>query len=224
MKIKIKGVIVSNDDKRIYEYFGIDAVSPKDVTDQIEKAKGKELEIEINSGGGDVFAGSEIYTALQEYKGNITAKIVAVAASAASLIAMAANKVLISPTAQIMIHNVTMGGGGDYRDFEHNAEMLKNYNVSIANAYQLKTDMSQEDLLGLMNKETWLNAQKAIELKFADEIMFDEGKKLAASLINGILPQEVINKVRKELQASKTDETKRTMQAKLNLLKLRGVN
>jgi ATP-dependent Clp protease protease subunit len=224
MKIKIKGVIVSNDDKWVYEWFGIEAISPRDVEEQIDKAKGEELEIEINSGGGDVFAGSEIYTLLKEYKGTITSKIVGVAASAASVIAMAANKVLISPTAQIMIHNVSVyGASGDYRDLEHEAEVLKNYNVSIANAYQLKTDMKQDELLELMNKETWLNAQQAIDLKFADEVMFDEGRKLAAGLVNGMLPQEVINKVRNQVQASKTDEAVRKSKAKLNLLKLRGV-
>ena len=223
MKVKIKGVIVANDDKWIYDYFGVEAVSPQDVETQLEKANGQELEVEINSGGGDVFAGSEIYTSLKEYKGMVIAKIVGVAASAASLPAMAANKVVISPTAQIMIHNVSVyGGGGDYRDMEHYAEMLKNYNVSIANAYQLKTDMNQEELLDLMNKETWMNAQKAVELKFADEIMFDEGNKLVASLGNGLLPREVINKVKNEFQAVKNEEKLKVAQAKLNLLKLQG--
>jgi len=223
MKIKIKGVIVANDDKWIYDYFDVEAVSPKDIEAQLEKANGQELEVEINSGGGDVFAGSDIYTALKEYKGNITAKVVGIAASAASVIAMAANKVLISPTAQIMIHNVSVyGGGGDYRDMEHYAEVLKNYNVSIANAYQLKTDMKQDELLDLMNKETYMNAQRAVELKFADEIMFDEGNKLVASLGNGLLPREVINKVRNEMQAVKNEEKLKVAQAKLNLLKLQG--
>jgi len=223
MTIKIKGVIVANDDKWIYDYFDVEAVSPKDVEVQLEKANGQELEVEINSGGGDVFAGSDIYTMLKGYTGNVTAKIVSIAASAASVIAMAANKVIISPTAQIMIHNVSMyGGGGDYRDMEHYAELLKNANVSISNAYQLKTDMKQEELLDLMNKETWMNAQRAVELKFADEIMFDEGNKLVASLGNGLLPREVINKVKNEFQAVKNEEKLKVAQAKLNLLKLQG--
>ena len=223
MTIKIKGVIVANDDKWIYDYFDVEAVSPKDVEVQLEKANGQELEVEINSGGGDVFAGSDIYTMLKGYTGNVTAKIVSIAASAASVIAMAANKVIISPTAQIMIHNVSMyGGGGDYRDMEHYAELLKNANVSISNAYQLKTDMKQEELLDLMNKETWMNAQRAVELKFADEVMFDEGNRLVASLVNGLLPREVINKVRNEMQAVKNEEKLKVAQAKLNLLKLQG--
>lgn len=226
MKININGVIVSNDDKWIYEYFGIEAVCPKDVTDKINQANGEPLEIEINSGGGDVFAGSEIYTVIKDYKGSVTIKITGLAASAASVIAMAAQKVLISPTAQIMIHNVSVCGAyGDYRDMEHNAEMLKNYNVSISNAYQLKTGMKQEELLELMNKETWLNAQKSLELKFVDEIMFDEGKKLSASLKNhpGLLPSEVVNKVRQSIKQKSNIDEKSKAEGKLKLLKMRGV-
>lgn len=226
MKIDVKGVIVSNDDKWIYEWFGIEAVSPKDIISQIDKANGEDLEIEINSGGGDVYAGSEIYTALKGYKGNVTIKIVGVAASAASVIAMAGKKVLISPTAQIMIHNVSSIAAGDYRDFEHEAEILKNYNVSIANAYRLKTGMEMKELLNLMNKETWFNAQQAVQYKFADEIMFDEQTRLVASSYNAaILPPEVINKIRnyvKKPPESGDDKAIQIAKAKLNFLKLKG--
>lgn len=226
MKIDIKGVIVSNDDKWIYKWFGIDAVSPKDIISQIDKANGEDLEIEINSGGGDVYAGSEIYTTLKDYKGNVTVKIVGRAASAASVIAMAGKKVLISPTAQIMIHNVSEVAAGDYRVFEHEAEVLKNYNVSIANAYRLKTGMEMKELLNLMNKETWFNAQQAVQYKFADEIMFDDQARLVASAYAAtILPQEVINKMRtyiKNQTREDDDKAIKTAKAKLNLLKLKG--
>lgn len=228
VKIDIKGVIVSNDDKWIYEWFGIEAVSPKDVSEQIKKANGEDLEIEINSGGGDAYAGSEIYTALKEYKGNVVVKIVGRAASAASVVAMAGKKVLISPTAQIMIHNVSEIAAGDYRVFEHEAEVLKNYNVSIANAYRLKTGMEMKELLSLMNKETWFNAQQAIQYKFADEIMFDDEAKLVASAYTAtMLPQEVINKMRTYIKNQTREGDDKAIQmakAKLNLLKLKGVD
>lgn len=228
MKIDIKGVIVSNDDKWIYEWFGMEAISPKDISQQIQKANGEDLEIEINSGGGDVYAGSEIYTTLKDYKGNVTVKIVGRAASAASVIAMAGKKVLISPTAQIMIHNVSEMAMGDYRVFEHEAEVLKNYNVSIANAYRLKTGMEMKELLSLMNKETWFNAQQAVQYKFADEIMFDNEAKLVASAFTAtMLPQEVINKMRtyiKNQTREGDDKAVKTAKAKLNLLKLKGVD
>src|SRR5690606_9335634 len=99
---------------------------------------------EINSPGGDVYAGSEIYTAIKGYKGNTVAKIVGIAASVASVIAMGAKKIMIAPTAQIMIHNVSSRAWGDYRAMEHEAEVLKNFNISIANAYKLKTGMEHD--------------------------------------------------------------------------------
>jgi ATP-dependent Clp protease protease subunit len=201
-KVNIKGVIVSNNDQWIYDWFGMEAVSPKSVEKQIEKANGEELEVYINSPGGYVDAGSEIYTMLKEYTGNVIVKIVGVAASAASVIAMAGKKIVISPTAQIMIHNVSSMAWGDYRALQHEADVIKNYNTSIANAYILKTGLSKDELLELMADETWLTAQQAVEKKFADEVMFDDGaqpKLVASSRISQLLPLEVIEKVRNEL-------------------------
>lgn len=220
MKIPIKGIIVSNGEKWIYEMFGFEVTTPDDVNKLIDKADGDELEVIINSPGGDVFSGSEIYTSLMEYKGSVEMKIVGIAASAASIVAMAGGVVKISPTAEIMIHNVTEIAEGDYRHFEHEAEVLKNYNKTIANAYLLKTGMTHEKLLALMDKETWLTPQKAKEYGFVDEIMFDTGKKLAAS-INFMLPPEVINQAREEKK--KRDQLK-LGKAKLNLLKLKEMN
>ncbi|QEK12587.1 Clp protease ClpP [Crassaminicella thermophila] len=230
-KINIKGAIVSNDIKWIYEWFEMDATSPKDVENEIEKANGEDLEVEINSGGGDVFAGSEIYTALKSYKGNVEVRIVGIAASAASVIAMAGDKVLISPTAEMMIHNVSSVVRGDYRDLEHEAKVLKDYNSTIANAYMLKSGMSKEKLLSMMNDETWLTPEKALEYKLVDEIMFKNEFKLVASFNpSQILPQEVINKIRNEfknpINSQKKNESDIFMQkkayAQLKLLKLKG--
>lgn len=198
-KVKVKGVIVSADEKWIYDYFEIESTSPKDVDIQIEAAKDEDLEVEISSPGGDVYSGSEIYTALKSYKGNVVVKIVGIAASAASVIAMAGKKVMISPTAQIMIHNVASRARGDYRAMEHEAGVLKNYNKSIANSYILKTGMAQDELLQLMNKETWLTAQDAVKYRFADEIMFDENMQLVAGIQSAMLPKEVITAMRKLL-------------------------
>jgi len=196
VKIKIKGVIIPNDYKWIYDWFEIDAVCPKDIETQIENANGEDLDFEINSPGGDVYSGSEIYTAIKSYDGNTEGKIVGVAASAAGVAAMGVKKLLISPTAQLMIHNVSSAAQGDYRVLQHEADVLKNYNVSIANAYRLKTGMEQSELLNLMNKETWLNAQQALANKFVDEIMFDEGMQLVASISSSMLPREVISKIK----------------------------
>lgn len=206
MKINIKGVIISNDYKWIYDLFDVDAVSPKDVDSLLEQSEeGEELEVHINSPGGHVDAGSEIYTALKSHKGKVNVQIVGMAASAASVIAMAGDHVEISPTAQIMIHNVSSGVWGDHRAMQKESEVLKNYNKSIANAYQLKTGLEQSELLAMMNKETWFTAQQAKEQGFADAVMFDDAQapKLVASISNGMIPQAVVDKMRENLFQSK---------------------
>lgn len=228
-KVNIKGPIVSNDEQWIYEWFGIESTSPNSVNKEIEEANGDDLEVEINSGGGSVFAGSEIYTALKSYPGNVVVKIVGLAASAASVIAMAGKKVLMSPTAQMMIHNVSSRQHGDYRDMEHMAEILKNANQTIANAYRIKSGMDQNELLKLMDKETWLTAQQAQEYKLIDEVMF-ESNQLVASYGSGLLPQSVIDKIRntvehpsRSLKENKTDFLlQQKAKAKLKLLNLGG--
>jgi ATP-dependent Clp protease protease subunit len=228
VKVNIKGPIVSNSDAWIYEWFGIEATSPNSVNKVLEKANGEDIEVEINSGGGSVFAGSEIYTSLKSYKGNVTVKIVGLAASAASVIAMAGKKIMMSPTAQMMIHNVSSWASGDYRDMEHTAEVLKSANNTIANAYRLKTGKTQEELLSLMDDETWMTAEKAKELGFIDEIMFEDGIQLVANTdFSGMLPPEVINKIRNTVKNplnSQQDEEKETdiLMANFNYLKLKG--
>lgn len=205
-RIDIKGVIVSNDDQWIYDWLEIESISPAQVMRAIEEANGDDLEVYINSPGGDVYSGSEIYTVLKEYPGNVTVKIVGIAASAASVIAMAGKRVLISPTAQIMIHNVSSISIGDYRDHAHESEVLKGWNKSIANAYRLKSGMSEAELLKLMNQEKWLTAQEALDKGFVDEIMFDEEGTLrlvASNNVAQLLPRQVIDKIRNELLKKK---------------------
>lgn len=223
-KIKIKGTIIPNDYKWLYDLFEIEATCPGDVSGIIDKANGEALDVEINSGGGDVWSGSEIYTALKSYAGNVVVNIMGFAGSAASVIAMGGKTVRISPTAQIMIHNVSNSASGDYRDMQHMAGVLENYNKSIANAYILKTGMVEADLLALMNKETWLNAQQSKEMGFVDEILFDtENKLVAAGAGVMIFPPGVVNKLRnliKVPQISNTDQS--LQQARLNFLKLKG--
>jgi len=226
--INIKGTIVSNNLYDIYDYLGMEATAPKMVMQSLPPSN-EDVEVIINSGGGDVFAGSEIFTMLKSYKGHVTIKIVGLAASAASFIAMAGDKVLISPTGQMMIHNVATSGSGDYRDFESMAHALKSANQSIINAYKTKINKSDEELQSLMDKETWFNANTALEHGFVDEIMFDEDKRISgqfvASLGGVMLSDDVIAKVSELMENKKQQEEKQykdTMQAKLKLLKLRG--
>lgn len=193
MKIDIKGPIVPNNDKWFYDWLEMDATAPKDV---VLPETGEPIEVIINSGGGDVYAGSEIYTALRSYPGDVTVKIVGIAASAASVIAMAGDTVEISPVAQLMIHNVSSGLYGDSNAFAHEAEVLAGFNQSIANSYVDKTGKSMEELLELMSKETWFTAEKAVAHGFADTVMFavEEAPLLVAST-SPVFPSEVISKL-----------------------------
>lgn len=201
MKIGIKGPIISSNDQWIYDWFGMEATSPKKVADALLQAEPNEkIEVEVNSGGGSVFAGSEIYTTIKSYNGNTISKIVGLAGSAASVAAMGSKRVVISPTGQIMIHNASGSFSGDYNEMNKGSEILQNINATIANAYMLKTGMSQEKLLEMMNKESWLTPQQALELGFVDEIMFTDGMQLTNNINSFMLPPEVINKVRNEIK------------------------
>lgn len=204
MKIEIKGPIISDGDQWVYDYFGIPATSPKKVNAALDSAG--DVEVVINSGGGSVFAGSEIYTALKSHAGQVLVRVVGVAASAASVIAMAGARVEMSPTAQMMIHRASTCAVGDKNDFEHLSEMLSGIDESIAGAYQLKTKMAAKELLDMMSHETWLTAARAKELGFADEIMFADEFEPVNS-VDGMLPQAVIDKVRNTLAEEKPKDT-----------------
>lgn len=228
-KIHVKGTIISDQMQRIYDWIGIDATSPSKVIGALPSDNSK-IEVIINSGGGDVFAGSEIYTALKEYQGESVSKIVGIAASAASVIAMGTDKILISPTAQMMIHNVSTYGDGDYRDFEHTAEVLRSANQSIANAYKTKTGKSDEELKSLMDNETWFNADSAIEQGFADEVMFADKKEFALSAnFGGVsLNDDAIEKIASLMDEAKgkkqidQKDTALLAESNFRLLKLKG--
>lgn len=197
MKIDVKGVIVSNDDKPIYDLFDMEATSPSIITNALEQANGDDIEITINSGGGDLFAGSHIFSELKSYEGNVEAKITGVAASSASIIAMGADKINMSPTASLMIHNVSMVAAGNSNDFQHASDTLKTLNKTVANAYMDKTGMSQDDLLNMMDDETWLSADEAQEKGFIDEILFRQDRYAAAT--ENMIPNKVIEGVRNTL-------------------------
>lgn len=199
-QVDIRGVIVPDDDLWIYEWFDMTATSPKCIRAALAEANGDDVVVTINSGGGDVAAGQEIYTLLRSYTGKITIQVFSLAASAASVIAMAGDSE-ISPVAQLMIHNVSTGARGDHRVMEHVAGVLINANEALAAAYVAKTGKSKEDVLALMAKETWLTAEQAVQEGFIDRVMFTESQaqplRLAASLGTDLLPQNVIEYAKK---------------------------
>ena len=157
------------------ESFWGDEITPKMFRDELEAEEG-DLTVWINSPGGNVFAAAEIYTMLQEYKGAVTVKIASIAASAASVVAMAGKKVLMSPTALLMIHDPSTIAMGNAKDMEKAIETLGEVKESIINAYAAKSGMRRSKIAEMMSNETWMNAKKAVELGFADEVLFAEGE------------------------------------------------
>ncbi len=147
-----------------------DDVTPQIFKNELMSGSG-DITVWINSPGGDCVAAAQIYNMLMDYKGNVTVKIDGIAASAASVIAMAGNKVLMSPVSMLMIHNPMTVAMGDSAEMQKAIEMLSEVKESIMNAYEIKTGMSRAKISHLMDAETWMNANKAVELGFADDIL-----------------------------------------------------
>ena len=225
-RIDVKGNIVSSSSGWIYDWLGIENTTPRKVNKLLEEAAGEAVEVYINSPGGDVFAGSEIYTALREYRGNVKIKIVGIAASAASVVAQAAESE-ISPTGMFMIHNVKTDTYGDYNDMSHSADTLLTANQAIINAYLVKTGMSSEQLQGMMDKETYMSAQQAVDMKFVDRIMFSDPSPGFVNAAPGMIPKETIEKLRNLIKNPDADDPdfliqKNKAYAKVRLLNLKG--
>lgn len=182
MKAEIKGVIVSNEDKWVYEMLGMDSTCPKDVLTQLEFSD-EDVDIIINSNGGNLVAGSEIYTHLRAHKGKVNVRITAIAASAASLIAMAGDHIEMSPVARMMIHNPSSIAQGEAKDLNHAA------------AYAVRAGKNKQELVEMMARETWLNADEAIEQGFADSKMFENDNMQIVASNTQVLSKDVLNRV-----------------------------
>ena len=172
--------------ERVLELYGTiaeeswfdDDVTPQMFREELFAGNGP-VTIWLNSPGGDCIAASQIYSMLMDYTGSVTVKIDGIAASAASVIAMAGTTVLMAPTALMMIHNPMTMAFGDSGEMQKAIDMLDEVKESIVNAYEIKTGMSRAKISHLMDSETWMNANKAIELGFADDILEDKKKKCA---------------------------------------------
>ena len=228
-KLAIKGEIISNDDQDMYDWYGFDATSPRKVSSELMAANGDDVEIEINSYGGDVVSASEISTAIRAYSGNKQINVVGLAASAASVIAMSA-KSAIAPTALLMIHNASTIAAGDYRDMQHAVELLKTVNKAIAKAYMEKTGLPEKELFAIMDKTTWMSAEDAVKNKFIDSIMFDDkgDSQQISTLYNGygLISRDAIKRMRSEYMKHENDavasEEMRLAKARIELLRLKG--
>ena len=188
-------------------WFG-DEVTPSLFKQELESGDGS-ITLWINSPGGDVFAAAQIYNMLMDYPHDVTVKIDALAASAASVIAMAGTKVLMSPVAMMMVHNPATIAIGDSEEMQKAIDMLSEVKESIMNAYEIKSGLSRHKISQLMDAETWMNAKEAVKLGFADEILFagkkddapsDDGvemlfsrKAVTDSLISKLIPKRTAN-------------------------------
>jgi ATP-dependent Clp protease protease subunit len=150
-----------------------DDITPKKFKAELMESDG-DISVWINSPGGDVFAASQIYNMLKEYKGKVTVKIDGLAASAASVIAMAGDEISMSPVAMLMIHNPSTLIWGEETDMVKAKEMLFEVKESIINAYEVKTNLPRNKISEMMDNETWMSSNKAVELGFADTILYGD--------------------------------------------------
>ena len=174
-KIDIKGRIIPQSSKWIYDWLGIPSTSPKDISQALIDANGDDVEFYVNSGGGSVYDGYEIYNLIREYKGNSTFKIIGLAASATAFICMAGT-CKMSPLAEMMIHNASTYAEGPHQNMDGASNMLQTTDHTIATAFVLKSGKTEEEIRNLMENETWLSAQDCKDLGLIDEIMFEENK------------------------------------------------
>lgn len=193
-----------------------DEVTPKLFKDELNKYKGKDISVWINSPGGDVIAGSQIYTMLKEHTGKVNVKIDGLAASSASFIAMAGDTIQMSPTAMMMIHLPSTFDWGDKKDFQKTIARLEEVEAAIINAYELKTKLPRDELAKMMEDEMWMNAYRAKELGFIDEVLYTDTeekkqtgfdfskKKVNACMQNSISQiQNKMKKVQDEIELEK---------------------
>lgn len=229
-KINVRGVLIPNDYKWYYDYFGEDATCPLDIQKILDVLQDEdEIEVYINSPGGVIDVGSEIYTLLRSKQNQVKIYITGEACSAASIVAMAAYCEM-APTALMMVHCVSTGVRGNHNDMEHTAEMLRTADAALSTAYSAKSGMSETEALEMMNHETWLTAEQAKERGLIDAVMFEEKEEempFVAGPLFALPDKEQMEKVRGMLkQAESKDNTDLLflLQTKCNYLKMRGEN
>lgn len=183
IELHIKGDIIDDSQVWLYEWFDEQATAPNLFKDELSQYKGKDLTIVIDSYGGDLFAGASMYNALKEHNGKITAKI-EIAMSAASVIAMAADEILMSPVGVMMIHNPLTTASGNMHDLRKVANVLDEVKELIINAYVTKTGRSRAKISQMMDDETWMSANVAVKEGFADGVLYQDNMQVTNEVHN----------------------------------------
>ena len=205
-----------------------DDITPQLFREELNAGSG-DITVWINSPGGDCVAAAQIYNMLMDYRGSVTVKIDGIAASAASVIAMAGTKVLVSPVSMLMIHNPATIASGDAAEMQKAIAMLDEVKESIINAYEIKTGMSRTKLSHLMDAETWMDAHTAVDLGFADEIMArpaDAGAEnhaagpmlFSRAAVTNHLMDKLASKCRIEKKPTKPERSVDDLMERLNLM------
>ncbi len=189
-RVTLNGYVVADDDAWIYRWFGYSVFSPAVVRQAIrDNPEGEELVLEINSGGGSVFAGFEMYSVLRSAKCKTRAEVQSLAASAASTLMLGADEVWVSPVAQVMVHLPSTSTEGDRRDHLESVGVLDSLTESILNGYEAKCrgKRSRDELARMMRSSTWLSAQEALDAGLADGILYQEGTEpLPGQIVNAV--------------------------------------
>lgn len=186
-----------------------DDVTPALFRDELNSGTG-DITVWINSPGGDCIAAAQIYNMLTAYDGKVTVKIDGIAASAASVIAMAGDEVLMSPVSMMMIHNPATIAFGDHSEMKKAMDMLSEVKESIINAYVLKTGQSRAKLSHLMDAETWMDANKAVELGFADDVLSRKGaEETGPAAVSMIFSRQAVSNTFLNKVAAKFGEEKK---------------
>lgn len=224
-RIDIRGSLIPNDYKWFYDFFGDDSTCPRDIQKILDQAaEGDEIEVYISSPGGIIEVGTEIYTALRSAK-NVRIYITGQACSAASIVAMA-SYCEMAPTALMMVHCVSTTAGGNHSDMEHAAEVLRTADRALCRAYMAKTGMKEDEVLDMMERETWMTAEQAKEKGLVDAVMFEETEAGYMVAGNGFhLPTESQMNQVKKLMEEKADGKSPSvflMEQQTELLRLRG--
>ncbi len=228
MKININGYIIPNEYKRVYDFYRMESCCPNDIKTAKLQASGELLDITIGTCyGGSIFAGSEIGSEIASHEAGATGRVMGLAASAASVLAMYIPYLSMAPTAMMMVHNVSSYAEGDYHIMDQEKTTLISCNKAMAAAYVLKAGMTEEEVLKMMDKETWLTAQQAKEKGLIDEVLYANADpdQLVAATGPGMIPKAVIEKTLKLLDEQEgagnppEDTAKISLaKAKLNLI------
>lgn len=220
--IDVKGDVVDSETGTMYDWFAMQNVNPKAMQNSLTEANGEDLQLNISSNGGDVFAASEIYTMLSQYPGTVTGTVQGLAASAATIVAMACDHLVMSPTAQLMIHRSSEVVEGNTHDLQHESTVTQKVDESIAAAYEAKTGKSKDEILQLMTDETWLTAEDAVSQGFADEVMQTDKAPLVVDSLSPLPSKNSVKKFKQMITG--TDDHSHSAIFKQKMARLKGIN